>query len=36
MPSRLGSDAPPEMMKWWTDELMGKADPASATPALLA
>jgi 3-oxoadipate enol-lactonase len=29
MPSRLGSDASPEMMKWWTDELMGKASPAS-------
>jgi 3-oxoadipate enol-lactonase len=27
MPSRLGSDASPEMMRWWTDELMGKADP---------
>ena len=27
MASRLGSDASPEMMKWWTDELMGKADP---------
>jgi 3-oxoadipate enol-lactonase len=27
MPSRLGSDASPEMMAWWTDELMGKADP---------
>jgi 3-oxoadipate enol-lactonase len=27
MPSRLGSDASPEMMRWWTDELMGKATP---------
>jgi 3-oxoadipate enol-lactonase len=27
MRSRLGSDASPEMMRWWTDELMGKADP---------
>jgi 3-oxoadipate enol-lactonase len=27
MPSRLGSDASPEMLKWWADELMGKADP---------
>jgi 3-oxoadipate enol-lactonase len=27
MASRLGSEASPEMMKWWTDELMGKADP---------
>ena len=27
MASRLGSDASPEMMKWWTDDLMGKADP---------
>lgn len=27
MPSRLGSDASPEMMQWWTDDLMGKADP---------
>jgi 3-oxoadipate enol-lactonase len=27
MRSRLGSDASPEMMKWWTDELMGKATP---------
>jgi pimeloyl-ACP methyl ester carboxylesterase len=25
MRSRLGSDASPEMMRWWTDELMGKA-----------
>jgi len=24
---RLGSDASPEMMRWWTDELMGKASP---------
>lgn len=29
MASRLGSDASPEMMKWWTDELMGKASPAA-------
>jgi len=29
MPSRLGSDASPEMLKWWTDELMGKADPSA-------
>jgi 3-oxoadipate enol-lactonase len=27
--SRLGSDASPEMMRWWTGELMGKADPRS-------
>ena len=27
MASRLGSDASPEMMQWWTDDLMGKADP---------
>lgn len=27
--SRLGADATPEMMRWWTDELMGKADPAA-------
>ena len=27
MASRLGSEASPEMMRWWTDELMGKADP---------
>jgi 3-oxoadipate enol-lactonase len=25
--ARLGSDASPEMIRWWTDELMGKADP---------
>ncbi|HEU5068449.1 MAG TPA: alpha/beta hydrolase [Sphingomicrobium sp.] len=25
--SRLGSGAPPEQLRWWTDELMGKADP---------
>jgi pimeloyl-ACP methyl ester carboxylesterase len=24
---RLGSDAPPAMVRWWTDEFMGKADP---------
>jgi 3-oxoadipate enol-lactonase len=24
--SRLGSDASPEMMRWWTDELMGRSD----------
>ena len=24
-PSRLGSDASPEMLRWWTDELMVKA-----------
>lgn len=29
MASRLGSDASPDMMKWWTDELMGKASPAA-------
>ena len=27
MRSRLGSDASPEMMKWWTDDLMGKSTP---------
>jgi 3-oxoadipate enol-lactonase len=27
MPSRLGSEASPEMMAWWTDDLMGKATP---------
>jgi pimeloyl-ACP methyl ester carboxylesterase len=27
MRSRLGSDASPEMMRWWTDDLMGKSDP---------
>lgn len=27
MRSRLGSEATPEMMKWWTDELMGKSTP---------
>jgi 3-oxoadipate enol-lactonase len=27
MRSRLGSDASPEMMKWWTDDLMGRATP---------
>jgi 3-oxoadipate enol-lactonase len=27
MRSRLGSDASPEMMTWWTDDLMGKATP---------
>ncbi len=27
MASRLGSDASPEMMRWWTDDLMGKASP---------
>lgn len=27
MRARLGSDASPEMMQWWTDELMGKATP---------
>jgi 3-oxoadipate enol-lactonase len=27
--SRLGSDASPEMMRWWTDDLMGKSDPRS-------
>jgi 3-oxoadipate enol-lactonase len=27
MRSRLGSDASPEMMKWWTDDLMGKTSP---------
>jgi 3-oxoadipate enol-lactonase len=29
MRSRLGSEASPEMMAWWTDELMGKASPAA-------
>jgi 3-oxoadipate enol-lactonase len=27
MASRLGSEASPEMMRWWTDDLMGKASP---------
>lgn len=27
MRSRLGTEATPEMMEWWTDELMGKATP---------
>jgi 3-oxoadipate enol-lactonase len=27
MRARLGSDASPEMMKWWTDDLMGKSTP---------
>jgi 3-oxoadipate enol-lactonase len=27
MASRLGSEASPEMMQWWTDDLMGKSDP---------
>ena len=26
-PSRLGHDAPPEMLAWWTDGLMAKSDP---------
>ena len=26
MRSRLGSAAPPDQVKWWTDELMGKTD----------
>jgi 3-oxoadipate enol-lactonase len=25
--SRLGSEATPDMMRWWTDELMGRSDP---------
>jgi 3-oxoadipate enol-lactonase len=28
-PSRLGSEAPAEMLRWWTDELMVKAGAAS-------
>jgi 3-oxoadipate enol-lactonase len=27
MSSRLGSEASPEMMRWWTDNLMGKSSP---------
>ena len=30
MRSRLGSDAPPAMIAWWSDELMGRADPRAA------
>jgi 3-oxoadipate enol-lactonase len=29
--SRLGSGAPPAQLRWWTDELMGKADPRACT-----
>ncbi|MGH7044571.1 MAG: alpha/beta fold hydrolase [Acetobacteraceae bacterium] len=29
--SRLGSSAPPAQLRWWTDELMGKADPRACT-----
>jgi 3-oxoadipate enol-lactonase len=34
--SRLGSDASPEQVAWWTDELMGKTSPRAAYGAASA